>query len=207
MNVESGPVMHSVTTHVIYWDPHKEFTGTTKGIVDAFFGNVAHDSGLSTNVFAVAGQYTDSTGHAAYSSTSAVSRIRHRSIPRTGECTVPTGAFADPGPPYTQCMLDEQLQEELSRFIDAEKLPVGPTQLYFLLLPHKVVTCFGEEAEIVKGEFEQACSNNFFCAYHSYIEPATASEIIYADIPVLTAGHAFAKGCQADGHEIAAPQR
>ena len=32
--------MHSVTTHVIYWDPNKEFTSTTKGIVDGFFANV-----------------------------------------------------------------------------------------------------------------------------------------------------------------------
>jgi len=49
-NAEGGPVMHSVTTHVIYWDPNKEFSSTTQGVVDGFFGNVAHDSGLPTNV-------------------------------------------------------------------------------------------------------------------------------------------------------------
>jgi hypothetical protein len=198
-NAEDGPVMHSATTHVIYWDPSKEFTTTTKGIVDGFFGNVAHDSGLPANVFAIAGQYTDSTGHAAYSSTSATPKTDTEKYP-TGECTAPNGFFADPGPPYTECLLDEQLQAELSRFIAAEKLPVGPTQLYFLLLPHKVATCFEEEVEFEPGVFEQACSNNVFCAYHSYIEPGTANEIIYADIPFSLLDSGDAKGCQDDGH-------
>jgi hypothetical protein len=97
-------------------------------------------------------------------------------------------------------MLDEQLQEELSRFITAEKLPVGPTQLYFLLLPHKVATCFEEDVEFEPGVFEQACSNNVFCAYHSYIQPGTAGEIIYADIPFSLLDSGDAKGCQDDGH-------
>lgn len=196
-NAEEGPVMHSATTHLIYWDPDKEFTSTTKGIVDGFFGNVAHDSGLPTNVFAVAGQYTDSTGHAAYNSTSTTSRVDSEKYP-IGECAAPKGAFADPGPPYTECLLDEQLQEELSRFITQEKLPVGPTQLYFLLLPHKVATCLEEDVEFEPGVFEQVCSNNVFCAYHSYIEAGTANEIIYADIP-FSLLDANAKGCQDDG--------
>ncbi len=197
-NVVGGPVMHSVTTHVIYWDPNKEFTSTSKDIVDGFFGDVAHDSGLPTNVFAVAGQYTDATGHAAYSSTATTPRTDGEKYP-TGKCTAPVGG--DPGPPYTECMVDEQLQEELTRFIKAEELPVGPTQLYFLLLPHKVATCFEEEAEVAPGVFAQICSNNFFCAYHGYIEPGTASEIIYADIPFSLLDSTFAKGCQDDGHE------
>jgi hypothetical protein len=190
-NAEDGPVMHSATTHVIYWDPNKEFTPTTEGIVNGFFGNVAHDSGLPTNVFAVAGQYTDSTGHAAYSSTSSTPLTDTQAYPPS-ECTGPTSF--DPGP-YTECMVDEQLQGELSRFISAEKLPVGPTQLYFLLLPHKVATCFEEE---VGGE--QVCSSNFFCAYHSFIEPGTPNEIIYADIPFSLLDTVGAKGCQDDGH-------
>jgi PKD repeat protein len=199
LNIENGPVMHSATTHVIYWDPKEEFTSTTASIVDGFFSHVAQDSGLSTNVFGVAGQYTDSTGHAAYSSASTVSRIDREEYPPS-ECTAPSGEFADPGPPYTECLLDEQLQGELARFITAEKLPAGPTQLYFILLPHRVVTCLEEEVEPEPGVFEQACSNNTFCAYHSYIEPGTANEIIYADIPFSLLDTTFAKGCQADGN-------
>lgn len=199
VNIENGPVMHSATTHVIYWDPNEEFTSTTTSIVDGFFSRVAQDSGLSTNVFGVAGQYTDATGHAAYSSASTVSRVDREEYP-PGECIAPSGEFADPGPPYTECLLDEQLQGELTRFITAEKLPTGPTQLYFILLPHRVVTCLEEELEPEPGVFEQACSNNTFCAYHSYIEPGTANEIIYANIPFSLLDTTFAKGCQADGN-------
>jgi hypothetical protein len=201
VNAEDGPVMHSVTTHVIYWDPNGEFTSAAKGIVDGFFSDLAHDSGLATDVFAIAGQYTDSTGNAAYSAIAGVPKIDAEKYPETEECVAPTGPEADPGPQYTECLLDEQIQAELSRFIAAERLPVGPTQIYFMLVPHKVVTCFDEEAEI-NGELEQICSSNFFCAYHSHIEGGTSNEIIYADIPfsLLDTGHA--KLCQDDGHPL-----
>jgi PKD domain len=182
-----GPVMHRNTTHVIYWDPNKEFQSTTTGIIDSFFTNVAHDSGLASNVFAVDAQYTDASGHAAYNSTFGGPLVDEDPYPASG-CSVPLEG--DPGPPYTRCLMDEQLEEELSAFLASNELPTGPTQLYFLLLPHKVVTCFPEEE----------CSNNVFCAYHSYIEPGAANEIIYADIPFSLADSGDAKGCQFDGN-------
>ncbi|HEY2181602.1 MAG TPA: PKD domain-containing protein [Solirubrobacteraceae bacterium] len=198
VNFENGPVMHGVTTHVIYWDPNKEFTEATKAIVDEFFGDVAHDSGLPSNVFAVAAQYTDGTGNATYASTAATPQVDTDAFP-PDECAAAPGG--DPGPPYTKCLLDAGVQEELSRFITARQLPVGPTQLYLLLLPHRIATCLEEEAEITLGVVEQVCSNNFFCAYHSYIEPGTSGEIIYATIPFsLLDGVADTKGCQDDGH-------
>jgi hypothetical protein len=201
-NAEGGPVMHRATTHVIYWDPDKEFTSTTKGIVDGFFGDVAHDSGLPTNVFAIAGQYTDTSGNAAYSSTFGGEKVDKDAYPTSGNCETPEGVFADPGP-YSACLYDEQLQKELSTYITKEGLPKGPTQLYILLLPHKVVSCLEEEDPEIG---EEACSNNVFCAYHSYIQPGTGSEIIYADIPFSLLDEQDAKGCQADGHgEIQLP--
>jgi PKD repeat protein len=187
-----GPVMHSANTHVIYWDPNEEFKATTKGIISGFFANVAHDSGLASNVFATAGQYTDTTGNAAYSTTFEGALPDTDPYPATGNCTVPKEG--DKGP-YAKCLFDSQLQTELSTFIEANSLPKGPTQLYFLLLPHSVATCL---PEVVEGK--QVCSNNFFCAYHSYVSPGTASEIIYADIPFSLLDTGFAKGCQDDGH-------
>ncbi len=83
VNAEDGPVMHSVTTHAIYWDPNGEFTSDTKGIVDGFFSDLAHDSGRATNVFAIAGQYTDSTGNAAYSVTAGDPKIDSEKYPET----------------------------------------------------------------------------------------------------------------------------
>jgi hypothetical protein len=166
-----GPVMHTNTTHVIYWDPNKEFKPVTTGIISTFFTNVAHDSGLPSNVFAVDAQYTDASGgHAGYSSAFGGSLVDEHAYPVSG-CTVP--AEGDPGPPYTKCLMDEQLQEELHEFVLKNGLPTGLSQLYFLLLPHKVVTCFPEEE----------CSNNVFCAYHSYVEAGPGNEIIYSSIP------------------------
>jgi hypothetical protein len=194
-NLEDGPVMHSATTHVIYWDggASTQFTATTKGIVDGFFTDVAADSGLATNVFGIAGQYTDSTGHAAYSAAFGGALVDTNPYPKTGNCTAPNEE--DKGP-YETCLFDRQLQEQLVSFITEHGLPRGPTQLYFILLPHKVATCMGG---LFKGK--QACSNNFFCAYHSFISPGTAGEIIYADIPFSLLDTTFAKGCQSDGNK------
>ncbi|MCW3069902.1 MAG: domain containing protein [Solirubrobacterales bacterium] len=186
-----GPVMHSANTHVIYWDPNGEFKPTTKGIISDFFTNVAHDSGLASNTFATAGQYTDTSGNAAYSTTFEGALADAQPYPASG-CVVPNEV--DKGP-YATCLFDEQLQAELPRFVTERSLPKGPKQLYFLLLPHSVATCL---PEVVEGS--QVCSNNFFCAYHSYIAPRTANEIIYADIPFSLLDTEFAKGCQDDGH-------
>src|ERR1700719_4551088 len=128
LSYHGGPVMHGVTTHVVYWDPSGEFTATTKGIVNKFFTDVANDSGLATNVFGVAGQYGDSTGHALYSSTFGGEGTDATEYPANG-CTVPNEL--DLGPPYTHCISDEQLQEELSAYVAAHSLATGPTQQYF----------------------------------------------------------------------------
>jgi hypothetical protein len=183
---------------VVYWDPSSQFTSTTKGIVEGFLSHVANDSGLATNTFAIGGQYTDSTGNAAYSSTFGGAILDKHTYPTSGNCTVPNEV--DKGP-YSTCLFDSQLRSELSTVIGEESLPKGSTQLYFVLLPHAVATCL---PETIAGK--QVCSNNFYCAYHSYISPATANEIIYADIPFSLLDSSFAKGCQSDGHaEIQLP--
>jgi PKD domain len=193
LRYNGGPVMHGNTTHVIYWDPTNQFTPVTKGIVNTFLTDVAHDSGLASNVFGVAGQYTDATGNAAYNASFAGPLEDTELYPTSENCTIPPAvpSEVDAGPPYTTCLTDAQLKTELARFIGGEKLPTGPTQLYLLLLPHTVVTCFEEH--------DEECSNNVFCAYHSYVAPGMSNEIIYADIPFSLLDEGFAKGCQDDG--------
>jgi hypothetical protein len=191
-NFEEGPVMHEVTTHVVYWDPSGQFTSTTKGIVEGFLSDVANGSGLGTNTFAIGGQYTDSTGNAAYSSTFGGAILDKHAYPSSGNCTVPNEV--DKGP-YSTCLFDSQLQSELTTVIGEGSLPKGSTQLYLVLLPHTVATCL---PETIAGK--QVCSNNFYCAYHSYISPGTPNEVIYADIPFSLLDTSFAKGCQSDGN-------
>jgi PKD domain-containing protein len=186
-----GPVVHSNTTHVIYWDPNKEFIAEARTVISTFFTDVEHDSGLPSNVFGVAGQYTDGTANAAYKSTFAGAKIDEKAYPTTENCTIPNEV--DKGP-YTTCLFDSQLQTELKSYIAANSLAKGITQQYFVLLPHKVVTCL---PQVIEGK--QVCSNNFYCAYHSYIEPGTENEIIYSDIP-FSLLDTFVKGCQDDGN-------
>jgi PKD repeat protein len=194
MLYHGGPVMHSVNNHVIFWDPNKEFTAETKEIVEKFFTDVAHDSGTPGNFLGVGGQYTDGTGRATYAATLAGGKVEvdETAYPATGNCTIPKELGVDEGP-YTTCLFDSQVQNALKAFVEAKKLTKGPAQQYFVLTPHKVVTCFNEPS----GEI---CSNNFYCAYHSAIAPGTAGEIIYSDIPFSLLDTEFAKGCQADGH-------
>jgi PKD repeat protein len=202
LGYHGGPVMHSVNTHVIYWDPGGEFTATTKNIVNKFFTDLAHDSGLPNNVMGIAGQYGDGAGHAVYSSTFEGEATDATAYPASG-CTIPNEF--DKSAFYAHCITDEQLQTRLSAYVAAHSLPKGPAQQYFVLFPHNVVTCLPEEeVEVEPGVFEivHPCSNNFYCAYHSSIEPGTANEIIYSDIPFSlldTVEHA--KACQADGHK------
>jgi PKD repeat protein len=196
LTYHGGPVMHANRTHVIYWDPGHEFTETTTGIINGFFTKVAHDSGLASSVFGIAGQYTDTTGNASYSSAFGGPKLDSTSYEASG-CIIPVGLNIDKGPPYTECLSEGQLTKELSAYITKEGLPTGPTELYFLLLPHKVVTCFPER--VVEGEIVRECSNNVFCAYHSSIGAGSPSEIIYATIPFTLLDKENAKGCQSDG--------
>jgi PKD repeat protein len=198
LTYHGGPVMHTNRTHVIYWDPNDEFKPTTKTIISNFFTNVAHDRGRASNVFATAGQYADTTGNAAYNSTFGGERIDTRPYPVL-ECSTPTGIRIDAGPPYTKCLTELQLAQELSEYITKEGLPAGPGELYFIFLPHKVVGCFPERE--VNGQKIHPCSNNSFCAYHGSISPGSPSEIIYATIPFSLLDEANAKGCQSDGLE------
>jgi hypothetical protein len=190
-----GPVMHTVTTHVIYWDPSANFTAATKEVVHKFFADVAQDSGLASNVFGVAGQYNDGSGRAAYSSTVGSEGIDSTAY-GANTCTIPNQV--DKSAFYTNCITDEKLQTELSAYITKEGLPTGPTHQYFVLLPHKVVTCLPEE--LAEGKLVHPCSNNFYCAYHSSIEGGTSNEIIYSDIPFSLLDSGFVKDCQADGN-------
>jgi PKD repeat protein len=196
---QGGPVMHSNTTRVVYWDPNKEFTSTTKAVIASYVSDVASDSGLASNVYGVDAQFTDATGNAAYKSSTVTALVDEHAYPTTGNCTTPSEPAADKGPPYTTCLFDSQLQSELHALVVEKGLPTGLTQLYLILTPHKVVSCFNETKK-EEAEFGKICSNNFFCAYHSAAEAGSGHPIIYADIPFSLLDSGFAKSCQDDGH-------
>ncbi len=59
-----GPVMHANETFALTWDPLRRYWAQTRGYVEQFLSNVAGASNTLTSPYAVATQYTDSTGRA-----------------------------------------------------------------------------------------------------------------------------------------------
>jgi hypothetical protein len=85
-----GPVMHSNSTHVVYWEPSGHTTSSTyKSLIQQYLGDVAVDSGLLTNVYASDTQYTDGTGSANYTSTYAGALTDTTSYPATDTTNCP----------------------------------------------------------------------------------------------------------------------
>jgi hypothetical protein len=177
-----GPVIHGLETYVIFWDPSHAFTSNTEALVGRYLGDVAHDSGSTTNVFSVADQYTDASGGASYSQTYGGAFVDTTPYPTSGNCTV--------GGPRT-CLYDSQEVSELQSFVTSHNLPHGLGAMYFVLTPDTTVTCMDASSQ---------CSTNSFCSYHSYAGSG-AQTLLYAAIPFTLLDNAHdAKSCQDDGN-------
>ena len=158
-----GPVMHTNRAYAIFWDPGSAFPAGYTTLMSRYLGDVAADSGLSTNVYSVGTQYSDGAGRAGYGSTFGASLSDGDAYPPPG-CPVVTG--------FTTCVTDAQLQAELDDFATANSLPRGLNSLYYVFLPAPVDLCVDVGT----------CFNNFFCAYHSYIDSA-GTPTVYAALP------------------------
>jgi hypothetical protein len=99
-----GPVEHTNRVYSIYWQP-SGFTMASgyTSLVDQFFGDVAADSGKSTNVYYTGTQYSDGSGNVQYSSSYGGSVIDTDPLPASG-CS----------DSYTSvCVTDAQIQNEI----------------------------------------------------------------------------------------------
>ena len=175
LTYHGGPVMHSDRNYAIYWEPSGSGFATTAGfksIVNGFFGNVAADSGKTSNDYSVATQYSDATGNIAYSSTSGGGATDTDAYPVSG-CRAGGG-----GP----CITDAQLQTELNNYVTANGLPRGMNTMYFVYFPPNVTTCFDSSGS--------QCSSNVYCAYHSNLGSGSTG-LLYADMP-----YAGVSGCE-----------
>jgi hypothetical protein len=196
LTYHDGPVMHSNATYAIYWDPEPNpaqpiswrYDGDWRALIDEYFQAVGHDSATLGNVYAVAGQYSDSSGaRAAYRSTFRGAYTDTNPYPTTGACT-------DPAPEPTEkfaCLTDTQLREQLTSFITSHGLQTGPSTMFFLLTPPGVTVC--TDGGTASGHCSDskpsspASYEHSFCSYHSYIPPES-NPIIYAVQP-WTAGN------------------
>jgi len=133
-----------------------------QSIIDGFFGNVATDSGKTSNVYASDTQYYDSTnGNILYSSSLAGSLVDTNALPGSG-CS----------DSYTSvCLTDAQLRVELQKDMTANSWTGGPNKIFFLFTAKGIGSCYGS-----------SCAFSQFCAYHSWIGSGSTA-ILYANMP------------------------
>jgi hypothetical protein len=167
LTYHGGPVMHTNRSYAIFWDPGSELPAGYKTLMSRYLADVATDSGLSTNVYSVGTQYSDSSGRAGYGATYGGSLTDGTAYPASG-CPVTSG--------FTTCLTDAQLQTELDGFASAHALPRGLSNSYFVFLPGSVDLCLDVGT----------CFDNFFCAYHGYLGSG-GTLLLYGAMPYLSA--------------------
>jgi len=162
LTYHNGPVMHTNVTYAIYWVPAGySVSANYVSVINAFFQNVAADSGKTSNVYYSDVQYSDKTGLISYASS-------------FGGFVVDTNAYPASGckDSYTSvCLSDAQVQAEVQRVVTAQGWGQGPTKLFFMFTPKNVGSCSGS-----------SCAFSQYCAYHSWAGSGT-SVLLYANQP------------------------
>ncbi len=182
LDYNGGPVMPSNTNYTVYWSPSgpSAYPAGYQTGVNGYLEDLAHDSGGTANVDSVSSQYNDTSGKfAEYDSHFGGALLDTHPYPKNG-CTQ-----------ATICLTDAQIQTELTRFVEAEHLPMDLTHEYFLLTPPKVESCFEASGE----ECSAGSSKPVYCAYHGNI-PVAGGELIYANDPYVTGNG----GCDDGNH-------
>jgi PKD repeat protein len=164
MTYHNGAVLHTNTTHVIYWQPSGfNFQNNYGTLAERFLGDVAADGGRATNPYATDTQYSDSTnGDILYQQAYAGSMTDNTAFPaRNASCALQGAA--------TVCLTQTQETDELDAFIQNKGLPRGLNDIYFLVLPINVQTCFDDFSDCgpYGGITDSAGVFHEYCAYHS----------------------------------------
>ena len=168
-----GPVLHSNRAHPIFWDPAGSglaFDPGYEALMEKFLIDVAADSHKTTNVYGLSGQYTDSTGPAAYQSTYGGAVLDTDPLPPNG-CAEPSTT----GPGWTVCLTDDQLETEIEHVAAADHLPTADGNVYFMITPDGLGSCTGAGSS----SCALGGSATGYCGYHS----VTPNGILYAVIP------------------------
>jgi IPT/TIG domain len=177
-----GPVMTSNTNYTFFWAPSgsQPYAAGYQTGVEKYFEDLAHDSGGAQNVDSVATQYTGEPGQTAnYDSHFGGVIVDTTPYPINGCTVAPT------------CLTDEQIQAEVTSFVEAHGLPHGLAHEYFVLTPPGVESCFGPTSpECSAGSLSPA-----YCAYHGAIS-APGGTIIYANDPYVLE----IEGCDTNEH-------
>lgn len=164
-----GPVMTSNTNYAIYWDPAgaPAYPSGYESGIDRWFEDLAHDSGGLQNTDSVLTQYYGPAGHfVRYESHFAAALTDADPYPANGCSAAPT------------CLTDEQIQNELVKFVAADGLPAELGHEYFVITPAGVESCF----EAAGKECSAGTKHAKYCAYHGF-KRVEGGVIVYANIP------------------------
>ena len=177
LQYHGGLTMTTNTTYAIYWQPSnwtqpsQQFPSSYSTLVDRYFGDVAHDSGQTTNVYYTETQYSG----IQYSSSFAGSGVDTATF--SSDCT----DSATPG----ACVSDSQLQTIVSNYVSANHLPRNSQTEYFVFFPPGLGSCLGGAG----------CAFTDYCAYHGSAGTGPGA-LIYANQPYVE----NVSGCDAGHH-------
>ncbi|HEX5309466.1 MAG TPA: PKD domain-containing protein [Solirubrobacteraceae bacterium] len=142
---QPGPVVHSLQSYAVYWDPQDYYHGDWQNVIDRYLANAGDAGGQLDNVFAVDAQYTDRTDVPATSHSSFRGAFTDTNpYPEAENCTDP-----EPwkfGVPLLQgaapvCLTDAQIRAQLEAFRAQHSLPTGMGTVFYLLTPPGVTVC------------------------------------------------------------------
>lgn len=160
-----APAPHMLSTAIRAAGPTTlTFDTSYQTVINRYFADVAHDSGSANNVYSVATQYSDGSGHVQYRSTFGGSYVSHDPLP---------ASVCDDGLD-TYCLTDQQLQDEIQSALTATGWHGGLDHTFFLLTPNGVGSCFDQFGQ---------CSTDTFCAYHSDFTDSNNEPALYANEP------------------------
>jgi hypothetical protein len=179
LQYHGGPVLHSSDSYAIYWDPSGKYRGDWMQLINGYLQGVGADSGKSSDVFALNGQYRDAGGQAANVSTFRGAYTATDPYPTSGNCThKPAEAPI--------CLTDQQIREELQHIISLGGLPGATgTPVYYVLTPPGVTVCTesGAGGNCSNSTTSSPTPPNGICGYHSAIGPTSGNPIVYAVQP------------------------
>jgi hypothetical protein len=158
------------------------FDGNYESVINRYLADVAHDSGLNTNVYSVATQYIDGGG-IQYQSAVGGSVVAHDPLPASG-CSDGLDSV---------CLDDSQLQAEIQRVLTAQGWHGSTSTIFFLMTPRGVGSCFDS--------LGSQCSTNVFCAYHSSFTDTSSEPVIYANEPYQATISGCSSGSSPNGDD------
>jgi hypothetical protein len=174
----------AITVTPIFWHPQGHpMAADYEALINQYLGDVAHDSGMNTNVFSTLTEYYGTNGSINYQIRRGTPIDDTNPLPPDG-CTVDhkdlTGIYPD-GSGYDACIDDAQVNAETANVVQAHNLPVNLSNIYVLFIPKHVETCFYAGPTT---NHKQACTINHsnvpggYCAYHTM----DANRMVYANL-------------------------